>query len=127
MISEPARDRDPTRDLNSKLFSTKAETVPKFEVGLIEQERGLELQITFPEFTFATMLPVVIEIEPASVLKMEFFSERPEAEVKELARDLMNADFSRKLDANVRESLTDLKKDDFSVRAATGLKFPVRL
>ena len=61
-------------------------------VRVVEQERGLELQVNFPEFTLATMLPIVSAIEVARLLKMEDFSARLEAEVSEaltpLARPL---------------------------------------
>jgi len=40
-------------------------------VRVVEQERGLELQIICPEFTLATMLPIVTVIEAAADLKTE--------------------------------------------------------
>jgi hypothetical protein len=47
-------------------------------VRVVEQERGPELQTSFPESTLATMLPIVIAIEPEKALTIEFFSARPE-------------------------------------------------
>ena len=52
----------------------RAEPIVQVAVSVVEQERGLELQINFPESTFATMLPIVSVIEAAMVLKIEVFS-----------------------------------------------------
>ena len=57
-------------------------------VGAVEQERGLELHVNFPESTLPTKLPVVSVIEAVSVLRREFFCERLEVVVKEEVRDL---------------------------------------
>ncbi len=76
----------------------------------VEQERGLELQITFPESTLATMLPIVIAIDPANVLKIEFFAAKVEGSVSEPVRDLKNDLFSARLDAKENESLRDLAR-----------------
>jgi len=74
--------------LNSELFSAKAEVVVRVAVLVVEQERGLELQVNCPEFTLATMLPIVIVIEAAMVLKIEVFSTKLEAEFSEPLSDL---------------------------------------
>jgi len=71
------------RDLSSELFSAKAEVVVRVAVRVVEQERGLELQVNFPEFTLATMLPIVSVIEAASALKIEVFSAKLETELSE--------------------------------------------
>ena len=52
-------------------------------VRVVEQERGLELQVNSPESTLTTMLPIVNVIEAARVLKIEDFSARLEAKVSE--------------------------------------------
>jgi hypothetical protein len=54
----------------------------------VEHERGLELQVNFPEFTLATMLPIVSVIEAASALKIEVFSTKLETELSEPLSDL---------------------------------------
>ncbi len=74
--------------MNSELFSAKAEVVVRVAVLVVEQERGLELQVNCPEFTLATMLPIVIVIEAAMVLKIEVFSTKLEAEFSEPLSDL---------------------------------------
>jgi hypothetical protein len=53
---------------------------------VVEQDRGLELQTSFPESTLATMLPIVIAIEAARVLKIEVARERLELRVREPLR-----------------------------------------
>jgi hypothetical protein len=73
------RVKAPIRDLKREDLSTKPEAIAQVEVRMVEHERGLELQISFPESTLATMLPVVIVTEAVSVLRIEFFSARPEA------------------------------------------------
>ena len=80
----------------------------KVAVSVVEQERGLELQITFPESTLATMLPIVIAIDPANVLKIEFFVARVEGSVSESVRDLKKVLFSARLDAKENEPVRDL-------------------
>src|SRR5207237_1135061 len=88
LISEAAIDREPDRDLSHEVCSTRPEVIVKVEVRLAEHERGLELQISFPESTLATMLPIVKVIEAASVLKKEFFSTRLETIASEPLKDL---------------------------------------
>jgi len=65
----------------------------------VEQVRGLVLQISWPESTFATKLPIVIMIDPVSVLKMESFPVPLAASVSEPLRDLKRNNFSARLDA----------------------------
>jgi len=57
-------------------------------VRVVEQERGLALQVNFPEFTLATMLPIVNVIEAANALKIEVFSTKLETELSEPLSDL---------------------------------------
>jgi len=61
---------------------------------LAEHERGLELQNNFPESTLATMLPITIVIEPASVLRNESFFARLDTRLREPVRVLKNEFFS---------------------------------
>jgi hypothetical protein len=86
LVSEATIDSEPDRDLSHEVCSTRPEAIVKDEVRLAVHERGLELQISFPESTLATMLPIVNVIEAASVLKKEFFSTRLEARVREPLR-----------------------------------------
>jgi hypothetical protein len=108
LVSEPARDREPDSDLKSELFSARAETkvtepdrdlkreifsarpeaTVQVAVRVVEQERGLELQVNCPEFTLATMLPIVNVIEAAMALKIELFSTKLETELNEPVNDL---------------------------------------
>jgi len=46
------------------------------------------LQVKCPEFTLATMLPIVSTIEAASPLKIEVFSTKLETELSEPLSDL---------------------------------------
>ena len=85
-------------------------------VRVVEHERGLELQVNCPEFTLATMLPIVNASDAAKVLKIEDFSRRLEARVSEPVRDLKRAVCSTKVATAVIEPLRDLNIEDFSVR-----------
>jgi hypothetical protein len=80
------RDSEPDRDLNSEFFSAMLEAIVQVAVRLVEQDRGLELQTSFPESTFATMLPIANATEAASTLKTERFAMKPEDRVKEPLR-----------------------------------------
>src|SRR5438445_472367 len=82
------RDREPGRDLKWEAFSAKPEATVQVAVSVVEQERGLELQVNCPEFTLAIMLPIVNVIEAASNLKIEVFSTRLETELSEPLSDL---------------------------------------
>jgi len=77
----------------------RPETVFQVAVRVVEQERGLELQVNSPEFTLATMLPTVNVIEAERVLKIENFSTRPEATANETVKDLKREVCSTRLDA----------------------------
>jgi len=77
----------------------RAEPVIQVAVRVVEQERGLELQINFPESTFATMLPIVMIIAAANVLNMEFLSAKLEAAVRELLSNLNIEVFSTRIEA----------------------------
>jgi len=111
LISDPASENEPDPDLTIEDFLAKPETIFQVAVAVVEQERGLELQVNFPEFTLATMLPIVIAIEPVNVLMTEFFSARLEVEASEPLSDLRNEVFSAKVEARVREVLSDLRSD----------------
>lgn len=50
-----------------------------FAVMLVEQERGIVLQVIFPELTLMAMLPIVNVSAPVTVLKTVFFSARLDA------------------------------------------------
>lgn len=67
-----------------------------------------------PESTLATILPIVIEMESARVLKIEFFSVREEPRVSELVSDLKIELCSTKDAADVSALLKDLKMEFFS-------------
>jgi hypothetical protein len=100
----------------------RVEAIVQVAVGVVEHERGLELQVSCPESTLATMLPVVIEIEAASVLKIELVSTRLAAAANELLKDLKNDDFSAKVETEFSESLRDLKIDLFSERVEANVR-----
>jgi len=86
LVSETTIDSEPDRDLSREVCSTRPEVIVKVEVRLAEHERGLELQISFPESTLATMLPITNVIEAASVLMRELFFTRLKARVREPVR-----------------------------------------
>jgi hypothetical protein len=93
------------RDLSSELFSAKAEVVVRVAVRVVEQERGLELQVNCPEFTLATMLPIVTAIEAAMTLKIEDLSTKLEAELSEPLSDLRIEVILAKAEAEVSDPL----------------------
>ena len=101
--------------------------IVKVAVKVVEQERGLELQIIFPEFTLATMLPMVIVIEAAKFLRRELFSARFDVKDSDPVRDLKKEAFSRKLDARLREPVNDLKIEFLSARVETWLSEPLNV
>src|SRR6266567_1456459 len=141
LVPEPARDRD----LKTEDFSTKPDVIVQVAARVVEQERGLELQVNPPEFTFATMLPIVSVIEAAMALKTELFSARLEAKVREPLSDLNTELFSAKLEAKDSEPVKalarplvsdpardsdpdrDLSSDDFSTRLVAEVSDPLRL
>ena len=110
LVSEAAieTENELVSDLKYARPSANPEPMVQAAFRPVEQERGIELQITFPESTLATMLPIVIAIDPANVLKIEFFSARVEESVSEPLRDLRNELFSARLDAKDNESLKSL-------------------
>jgi hypothetical protein len=71
------------------------------------------------------MLPIVIVIVAASVLKIELFSVRLEARLSELLRDLRKDVFSTKLEAGPSESVKTLARPLVSELA--GHRVPARL
>ena len=76
-------------------------------VRVVEQERGPELQVNSPEFTLATMLPIVNVIEAARVLKIE--------------------DLSTILEETANESVKDLKREKCSTILEGTVNVPVKL
>jgi len=103
----------------------RLELVVQVAVRVVEQERGLELHVNFPEFTLATMLPIVIVIVAASVLKIELFSTRFKARDRELLSNLKIDVFSPRVDASVREPLRDLNSEVFSAKLEAELSDPL--
>jgi hypothetical protein len=69
LVRETVRESEPDIDLKNEDFFVPLVERPTEPEGLVEQERGLLLQISFPESTLTTMLPITIETEPASVLR----------------------------------------------------------
>jgi hypothetical protein len=72
---------------------------------VVEQERGLELQVKAPESTLATMLPSVNVIEAAMALKIEILSAKLEAELSEPLSDLSIEVILAKAETEVSEPL----------------------
>jgi len=105
LVSDAVRESEPLRDLNSELRPATPE--PRFQVAVrwVEQERGLELQVNCPEFTLATMLPIVNVIEAASPLKIEVFSTKLETELSEPLSDLNIEVILAKAEAEVSDPL----------------------
>jgi hypothetical protein len=93
---EPEREREPGMDLKNEYFSAAVRDRLSDPDSLVVQERGLELQINFPESTLAIMLPNVIVIEPASPLTNESFFARFDTRPMEPVRLLKNEFFSAK-------------------------------
>jgi len=79
-------------------------------VRVVEQERGLELQVNCPEFTLATMLPIVNVIEAARVLKIEDLSTILDATANEPVKDLKREKCSTILEAAVNEPVKPLAR-----------------
>jgi hypothetical protein len=95
----------PLRDLNREVFPAKPEATFQVPVRVVEQERGLELQINFPESTLATMLPIVNVIEAAMALKIEVFSTKLETELSEPLSDLSIEVILARAEAEVTDPL----------------------
>ena len=114
------------RDLSNEFFSARLEAIVQVAVRVVEQERGLELQVNCPESTLATMLPIVIEIESDSVLNREFFSVSEDAKFSEPVSALKRELCLTKEDARPRESLRNLKIEFFSARPEPRVRVSLR-
>ena len=66
--------KEADRSRNSELPFVRLETMFQVIVNEVEQERGLELQISFPESTLAPRLLTVSVIVFVNALKSEFLS-----------------------------------------------------
>ncbi len=77
----------------------------------VEQERGLELQVNTPEFTLATMLPIVNVIEAARVRKTDTRRDTLEANCIEAVRDLKSETVRERLESIVIEAVKLLKSE----------------
>jgi hypothetical protein len=139
LAMEPAKLIEPVRDLKADACFARPEAIFQFVVRVVEQEWGLELQVSFPESTLADVLPIAFVIESVSVLRMEFFSARLDAWVMEPAKERKKENFWARFDARVSEtlsvrrneacstkfeagvsaSLSDLRNEDFSARLET--------
>jgi hypothetical protein len=139
---EPAAVKVSLRNRKNDACFARLDTIFQFAVTVLEQARGPVLQTSFPESTFATRLPIVIMIEPVTVLKKPFFAAPLDAVVKELISDLKNESLSARLEADtsdalallrravcfarfeaeVSASLRDLKIEDFSARLDDAVK-----
>src|SRR5262245_22533510 len=80
--------QDPDRDLKREVRSRNPEAMFQVAVSPVEQDLGLELQVSFPELTLATMLPKTIDIEAARALRIELFSTKLAAVLSEALRFL---------------------------------------
>lgn len=69
----------PLADRNSETCRGELEVMLMSAVLLVEQDRGIVLQVIFPELTFMAMLPMVNVSAPVIVLKIVFFSARLDA------------------------------------------------
>ena len=142
LAMEPATVKVSLRDRKKDACLARLDTMFQFAVTVVEQARGLVLQTSFPESTFATRLPIVIAIESVSVLKMPFFVAPLDAVVKEPISDLKNENLSARPEIDASEALTllrravcfarfeakvsallrDLKIEDFSARLEDAVK-----
>jgi len=107
-------------------LAVELETQPKFALTPEEQERGLELQTTLPESTFAIRLPTVRVIESVKVLKYEFFSAKGEADVTEPLRALKNENLASRLEAVVSEALKERKSEVCSTKFEAAVIAPLK-
>ena len=113
--------------MNSEFLAARPDVIVQVAVGFVEQERGLELQINFPESTLATMLPIVIVIEAMIVLEREANREKPETEVSKPLNDLSTEIFSAKLEARVSDPLSVLRIEFFAARLEPIVTEPFRV
>jgi len=104
------------RDRKNDACFPRLDAMFQFALTVVEQDRGLVLQTSFPESTFATMLPIVIVIESVSVLKMPFEAAPLDALVKKPVNDLKNDNLSARLEADASEALALLRKAVCSAR-----------
>jgi hypothetical protein len=143
---EPRTLRVPLRDLKKEVCLIEPESIFQLAVTVVEQERGLELQTSFPESTLAARFPVVNAIESPNALNNEFFSPGFEAALSEPLRDrkkenlsprvktraiealkdLRNEVCSTKLETEVRALLRDLKSEDFATKLEPKPRLVVR-
>jgi len=123
---EPAAVKVSLRDRKKDACFPRLDAMFQFAVTVVEQDRGLVLQTSFPESTFATRLPIVIVIESVSVLKMPFFAAPLDAVVKNPVSDLKNDNLSARLDADASEALALLRKAVCSARFEAEVSAPLR-
>jgi hypothetical protein len=116
LAMEPAAVKVSLRDRRKDACFARLDTMFQFAVTVVEQARGLVLQTSFPESTFATRLPIVIVIESVSVLKMPFFAAWLDAVVREPISDLKNESLSARLETDASEALTLLRRAVCSAR-----------
>ena len=76
LVSDVTSERDTEKDLRYEYFSTAVRDWPRDPETVVEQERGLELQMIFPESTFATMLPITNVSKAARFLTMVWLAKR---------------------------------------------------
>ena len=123
---EPAAVKVSIRDRKKDARFARLDTVFQFAVTVVEQDRGLVLQTSFPESTLATRLPIVIVIESVSVLKMPFFAAPLDAVVKESVSDLKNESLSVRLGADASEALALLRRAACFARFEAGVSASLR-
>ncbi len=123
---EPAAVKVSLRDRKKDACFARLDTIFQLAVTVVEQDRGLVLQTSFPESTFATRLPIVIVIESVSVLKIPFFAAPLDALVKAPVSDLKNENLSARLEADASEALALLRKAVCSARFEAEVSAPLR-
>jgi hypothetical protein len=126
LAMEPAAVNVSLRDRKKDACFERLDTMFQFAVTVVEQDRGLVLQTSFPELTFATRLPIVLVIESVSVLKMPFFAAPLDAVVKKPASDLKNENLSAGLEADASEALALLRKAVCSAIFLAEVSAPLR-
>jgi len=114
------------RDRKEDACFPRPDAMFQFAVTVVEQDRGLVLQTSFPESTFATRLPIVIVIESVSVLKMPFEAAPLDALVRKPISDLKNDNLSARLEADASEALALLRKAVCSARFEAEVRAPLR-
>jgi len=98
-------DNEPVNDLYIEKCFARTEARVHVAVRVVEQERGLELQVNDPEFTFAITLPIVSPIEAVIPLEIESLLASPEASFSELVRDLWREVCSTKPETTANDPL----------------------